>query len=144
MTRAWDNHAWRDVSPPGFMNVQELSAGERRAAEKAEERQAQQMAEDYRQSVKARREADAAVEVSMDAVVAKASEIKTPMQERAEKLGWVLRPDGSLVHKAELERRAAQSEQEDGDGITPEQRRAMDAYLAEEDEEDEESFWNDE
>jgi hypothetical protein len=125
MSRAWDEHEWRDVSPPGFMNVQELSPAERQAAEKAEEARAQQMARDYAESVKARREADAAVEASMDAVIAKGSEIKTPAQERAETLGWILQPDGSLVHKAEAERRAAQREQEEEGFATPEQRLAF-------------------
>jgi hypothetical protein len=141
MSRAWDEHEWRDVSPPGFMSVRELSPTERRAAEKAEERRMQKMKEDYAKSVTARREADAAEEVAMDAVVAKGSEIKTPAQERADKLGWAIQPDGSLVHKAELERRAAQNEPAYEGGPTPEETAAFERQV---EEEDEESFWNDE
>jgi hypothetical protein len=140
LTIARDEHNWRDVGGPSNLHVEMLTPAQRRAAERAAERQAQKMAEDYARSVKARREADAAVESSMDAVVAKASEIKTPAQERAEKLGWVLQPDGSLVHKAEFERRAAQREAEYDGGATPEERAELEAWL-EEDDDDEEDPW---
>jgi hypothetical protein len=133
-----DEGSWRTVG--GDLHVQELTPAQRRAAEKAAERQAQQMAEDYRKSVAARREADAAVEASMDAVVAKGSVITTPAQERAERLGWIPQPDGSLVHKAELERRAAQNEPAYEGGPTPEE---TEAFMREVEEEDDESFWND-
>jgi hypothetical protein len=144
MTRAWDEHNWRDVSPPGFMSVRELTPAERQKAERAEEARMQKVAEDYKKSVTARREADAAAEASMDAAVAKASVIKTPAQERAERLGWIPQADGSLVHQSEVQRREAQYGQDDGDGITPEERRAMEQYLAADEGEDDASFWNDE
>jgi hypothetical protein len=143
MPRAMDGHDWRDAGFPSYMNVQELSAAERQKAEKAAEARMQQMAKDYKKSVTARREAEAAVETSMDAVVAKASVIETEAQKRARQLGLVPQSDGSLVHMTELHRRAAQREQDDN-GATPEERAAMEQYLAADEGEDDESFWNDE
>jgi hypothetical protein len=139
--RAFDGHGWRDAGFPSYMNVQELSAAERQKAEKAEEARMQQMAKDYKKSVTARREADAAVETSMDAAVARASVIETEAQKRARQLGLVLQSDGRLIHETELHRRAELRE-EDAEGVTPEQREFMERYLAEEDE-PEEDVWHD-
>jgi hypothetical protein len=51
MTIARDEWSWRDVGGPNNLHVQELTPAQRRVAEKAEERQAQKMAEDYAKSV---------------------------------------------------------------------------------------------
>jgi hypothetical protein len=124
------------------MSVRELSPAERQAAEKAEEKRAQQMAKDYAKSVAARREADAVVEASFDAVVARASVIETEAQKRARQLGLVPQSDGSLLHKTELQRRAVQQEAEYDGGPTPEERAELERYFASD--EEEEDIWNDE
>jgi hypothetical protein len=141
MTRAMDGHSWRDPGFPSSMHVYELSPAERQAAAKAEERRAQQMAEDYKQSVSARRAADAAAESSFDAVVDGASHILTPRQEELKRLQYVERPDGSIMHESLAKRRAAQRESEYNGGPTPEETAA---FMREVEEEDDESFWNDE
>ena len=141
MTFARDEHNWSDPGFPGYMPVRELTPAERQAAERAEEKRAQQVAKDYAKSVAARREADAAAEASMDAAVADASVIKTPAQERAERLGWIPQADGSLVHKTEAHRRKAQREDDYDGAPTPAE---TEAFMRQVEEEDEESFWNDE
>jgi hypothetical protein len=86
--------------------------------------------------------ADEVVNTHLDVAVARASVIETPAQKRARQLGLAVQDDGSLVHVEELKRRAAQNEAEYEGGPTPAERAQMEAYLASDDEE-EEDIWHD-
>jgi hypothetical protein len=76
----------------------------------------------------------------IDAENAKASVILTKRQERLQSLGLIEQPDGSVLHVTEVRRREARRTP-DAEGVTPEEREQMEAYLAADDEEAD--MWHD-
>jgi hypothetical protein len=141
MTRAMDEHGWRDAGVgSGGLHVQELSPGERKAALEAQERRDAGNAEALRESLTAPVVAEEVMGEHIDVAVARASVIETPAEKRARQLGFV-EHEGQLVHRSELQRREAQREREDDyeqGGVSQEeyQRFLASEGLADEEEED--------
>lgn len=144
MPRAFDTHDWKDAGVgSGGLHVQELSPAERQAAIAAHDKRDKETSEALRESLAAPVVAEEVMGEHIDVAVARASVIETEAEKRARQLGFV-EVNGKLVHKSEARRRAELREQEYEGGPTPEERRAMEQYLAEEDEEDDSSFWGEE
>ena len=142
MPRAMDEHNWRDPGiGSGGLHVQELSPAERKAAIAARDKRDAENAEALRESLAAPVVAEKVLGEHIDVAVARASVIETPAEKRNRLLGFV-EHEGRLVHKTELQRRAAQREQEYEGGPTPEERAELERYLASDDE-PEEDIWHD-
>jgi hypothetical protein len=139
--RAFDTHDWRDAGVgSGALHVQELTPAQRKAALEAQEKRDAENAEALRESLAAPVVAEKVMGEHIAVAVSRASVIETEAEKRARQLGFV-EVNGKLMHKTEASRRAELREQDDGDGITPEERRAMEQYLASDDEE--EDIWHD-
>jgi hypothetical protein len=137
MARARDDHTFHDAGFGGHLN--ELTPEQRKARDDLQKelsKEAGESAQRVVDSFTAPRKPGiwdaAAVAANL-----KASEIRTPAQERAGKLGYELRPDGSLVSSKLAEARKAQREEGHEGTPSPEE---TEAFMREVEEEEEAEF----
>jgi hypothetical protein len=140
-----DSHTWHDAQF-GTGRLVELTPEQRKARTEFQRESSQaagEAAQSFIDSVNKPRKPDvwdyAAVAANIEA-----GTIPTPAQERARKLGYELQPDGSLVSSKLAEAQKRQHEPEYEGGPTAAETAELEAYLAEDDEEDDAEFWHDE
>jgi hypothetical protein len=129
MSRAFDEHNWRDVGGPENLHVRELSPAER---EKAEKRRTQEMAEAYKKSVAARRETEERSEAMFEGALSQAPDILTPRRVHEKQQAELAAARRVYDAQKEWQREDARP---DADGVTPEEHAEMERWLAGEDDE---------